>query len=265
MSAVWTFGKPNTHQWTGKGSEPGLDINSTAQFLVVRSTDDGQSWSEPENWTRKLKKLEWWLFAPAPGNGITLRDGTLVMPTQGRDQNGTPFSNVTYSRDHGRTWTVSKPARSNTTENAVVELSDGRLMLNMRDNRNRKFKGAQNGRAVGVSDDLGATWKTHASDHSALPEPVCMASLIAHDLTDGRRALIFSNPNDKHRRRRMTIQLSLDDGTSWPKANRVLLDELGGAYSSLVMIDADTIGILYESSRADLVFQKIKLVELISD
>jgi sialidase-1 len=41
----------------------------------------------------------------------------------------------------------------------------------------------------------------------------------------------------------------------------ILLDQKGGAYSSLVMVDDETLGILYESSRADLVFQTIKLSE----
>ncbi|MFK7819715.1 MAG: sialate O-acetylesterase, partial [Planctomycetaceae bacterium] len=140
VSAVWTHGKPNTHQWQGRGSEPGFSLDKTAQFMMVRSSDDGKTWTKPTNLTRDLKRESWWLFAPAPGNGITLTDGTLVMPTQGRDDNGYPFSNLMHSKDHGETWTVSPAARDNTTECSVAELSDGSLMLNMRDNRNRSDK-----------------------------------------------------------------------------------------------------------------------------
>ena len=122
--------------------------------MIVRSTDDGLTWSEPENWTKRLKDPIWHLFAPAPGNGITLKNGMLVMPTQGRDKTGLPFSNLMWSRDHGKSWTVSKQARDNTTECAVVELSDGSLMLNMRDNRNRSDKSKSNGRAVSVTKNL---------------------------------------------------------------------------------------------------------------
>ena len=57
----------------------------------------------------------------------------------------------------------------------------------------------------------------------------------------------------------MTVQMSLDDGATWNK--QILLDQDGGAYSSLVMVDHDTLGILYESSRADLIFQTIDLKE----
>ncbi len=260
VSAVWTHGRPGTHQWRGNGSEPGLKLSESSQFMMVRSTDDGRTWSKPQNWTSKLKNPKWYLFAPAPGNGITISDGTLVMPTQGRDESGLPFSNLMFSKDHGTTWQLSSPARSNTTECAVAELSDGSLMLNIRDNRNRNDKSATNGRAVSVTSDLGQTWSIHASDHSALPEPVCMASLISHTLKDGRRILLFANPNHKTKRRNMTLRMSVDDGNTWPQ--NVLLDETGGAYSSLVMVNDRTVGILYESSRADLVFQTVRLTEL---
>ena len=259
VSAVWTHGKPGTHQWVGKGSEPGHSIHKSSQFMMVRSKDDGLTWSEPENWTKRLKDPKWCLFAPAPGNGINLMDGTLVMPTQGRDPTGLPFSNFMWSKDHGKSWTLSSPARDNTTECSVAELKDGSLMLNIRDNRNRKDKSKTNGRAVSVTDDMGKTWKIHSSDHGALPEPVCMASLISHDLKDGRRVLFFSNPNSKYKREKMTVRMSLDQGKTWPKS--ILLDQKGGAYSSLAMVDDRTLGILYESSVADMVFQKIKLSE----
>lgn len=259
VSAVWTHGKPGTHQWVGKGSEPGHSIHKSSQFMMVRSKDDGLTWSEPENWTKRLKDPKWCLFAPAPGNGINLMDGTLVMPTQGRDATGFPFSNLMWSKDHGKSWTLSSPARDNTTECSVAELKDGSLMLNIRDNRNRKDKSKTNGRAVSVTDDMGKTWKVHSSDHGALPEPVCMASLISHDLKDGRRVLFFSNPNSKYKREKMTVRMSLDQGKTWPKS--ILLDQKGGAYSSLAMVDDRTLGILYESSVADMVFQKIKLSE----
>ena len=70
--AVWMNGKPGKHQWSGDGSEPGYEIGKSAQFLMVRSQDDGRTWSQPENLTRKLKQEAWWLFAPSPQQGIQL-------------------------------------------------------------------------------------------------------------------------------------------------------------------------------------------------
>ena len=261
VAALWTHGKPGTHQLNANGSAPGHDITLSTQFMIVRSSDDGLTWSEPENWTERLKDPAWYLFAPAPGNGITPRDGTLVMPTQGRDETGLPFSDLMWSDDNGETWIVSDHARSNTTECAVAELTDGSLMLNMRANRNRQDKSNSNGRAIGVTSDHGQTWSTHPTDHHALPEPVCMASLISHTLEDGRRVLFFSNPNSKTKREKMTVRISFDDGVSWPAEHQIILDREGGAYSSLTMVDDRTLGIVYESSVADLIFQKSALSE----
>lgn len=261
VSAVWTHGKPGTHQWSGNGSEPGLEITKSTQFMVVRSTDDGKTWTAPENWTARLKDPSWYLFAPAPGNGLTLTDGTLVIPTQGRNQTGQKFSNLMFSKDRGLSWTVSAPARSDTSECAVAQLSHGALMLNMRDDRNRGNNTETNGRAVSITTDLGKTWTVHPSDRRALPEPCCMASLISHVESDGQHVLFFSNPNSKTKREKMTVRVSLDDGNTWSADKLILLDEKGGAYSSLVMVNDRTLGILYESSRADLVFQTISLDE----
>lgn len=212
------------------------------------------------------KKKEWWLYAPAPGHGITLVDGTLVFPTQGRDENGIPFSNITYSKDGGKTWIASAPAYSNTTECMAVQLDNGDIMLNMRDNRNRGVK-SPNGRRVCVTSDLGKTWREHTSSYNALIEPTCMASIHKHVYSDeqGRlkSLLVFFNPNSYNAREKLTLKFSFDDGKTWPEKYWVMVDEWGGAgYSCITSIDENTLGIIYEGSGAHLVFQQIKLKEL---
>lgn len=260
------------HQWRNKASQPGFDVRQSSQFLIVKSTDDGKTWGEPVNLTRAIKKKEWWLLAPAPGAGITLKDGTLVFPTQGRDASGKGFSNITYSKDGGTTWKTSKPAtmavQVSTTECAVVQLSDGSLMLNMRSGRNKGNTGADNGRPIAVSKDMGETWQEHPTSFGALPEPTCMASLYMHHFTrDGqkRSLLVFSNPDSKRYREHITLKASADDGNTWPVENQVLLDEWQGrGYSCLSRVGDDHIGILYESSQADMVFQRIRIDALLN-
>jgi sialidase-1 len=255
------------HQWRDKGSQPGFDVKQTSQFLIVKSEDNGKTWGPPVNLTRMCKQEDWWLWAPAPGQGITLRDGTLVFPTQGRGR-GKAFSNITYSKDGGKTWKTSNGAVNiSTTENMAVELTDGSIMLNMRSNSNRTDTGSTNGRAIAVTKDLGMTWQEHPSSRGALPEPTCMASIIRHDYVvkgKKRSVLLFSNPDSKTTRHRMTIKVSYDDGKTWSATKKILLDEgKSRGYSCLTSIDHDTIGILYESSQADMVFQKVSLKELL--
>ena len=255
-----------THQWKGRGSQPGTGLKETSQFMIAKSTDDGLSWGFPDNITSKTKRPEWWLFAPAPGQGITLTDGTLVFPTQGRDENGLPFSNITYSKDHGKTWVTSNPAYQDVTECSVVQLGDGALMLNMRERSNRGRQEG-NGRAIAVTADLGKTWTEHPTSRRALIEPACQASLLRHDyIEDGeeRHVLLFANPNSKERRNNITIKVSFDDGQTWPEEYWMLLDEGRGAgYSCMTSIDEHTIGIFYEGSQADIQFQAIPLKELL--
>jgi sialidase-1 len=255
----------HAHQWRDKGSQPGYGVKQTCQFLLAKSTDDGLNWSEPQNLTH-LKNENWWLLAPAPGRGITLDDGTLVFPTQGRDEKGTTFSNILWSRDHGKSWIVSKPAFYKSTECAVAQLSDRALMLNMRDGSN-KGNGLINGRRVCTTIDLGKTWKEHPTSHRILTEPTCMASLYNHIFNykeKQKNILFFVNPNSPFYREHITLKISLDDGITWPGKYWVLLDEYRSrGYSCLTAVDNDHIGVLYESSQADLVFEKIKLSDIL--
>ena len=257
------------HQWKTKGSQPGLGVKQTCQFLITKSTDDGKTWSEPVNLTEICKDPKWWLWAPAPGHGITLKDGTILFPTQGRDENGKTFSNITYSKDHGITWKTSKVAYQNTTECMAVELLDGSILLNMRDNRNHKEKGEKNGRAITMTYDLGKTWTEHPTSHAALIESVCMASIHRHNYKDkkgeAKSILLFSNPNSKFKRHKQTIKVSFDDGSTWPEKYWLELDAgIGRGYSCLTSVDENTIGILYEGSQSQMTFQKILLSEFLN-
>jgi sialidase-1 len=256
------------HQWRAKGSQPGFDVTQSAQFLITKSTDNGKTWSQPINITQMCKHADWWLLAPAPGHGITLKDGTLVFPTEGRDAKEHSFSNITYSKDGGTTWQTSNAASNQPTgENMAVELTDGSIMLNMRSSTNAKDTTGTNGRVIAVTKNLGQDWSVHPTSRHALPEPACMGSIIRHDyVVNGkqRSVLLFSNPNSKTARQHLSIQVSYDDGKTWHADKKILLDEeKSRGYSCLTSIDNDTIGILYESSQADLVFQTIKLKELL--
>ncbi len=260
-STVWN------HQWKNKATQPGFDVKQTSQFLITKSTDDGKTWSEPINLTRMCKKEEWWLWAPAPGHGITLEDGTLVFPTQGRDTTGHSFSNITWSKDGGETWHTSNAASSGTTENMVVQLNDGSIMLNARYGGNKGDMSENNGRVINTTNNLGESWIVHPTSRKALIEPACMASIHKHEYVENgqkKSILLFSNPNSRTDRNHMTIKVSFDDGNTWPEKYWILLDEgKGRGYSCLTSINEQTIGILYEGSQADMIFQAIPLSEIL--
>ncbi|MCE4563086.1 exo-alpha-sialidase [Maribellus sp. CM-23] len=274
VAALWMSGVTEKDMlwWASK---PGMKPEETGQFILVKSTDDGLTWSEPINVTEQIKDPAWQLLLQGPGRGICLKDGTLVFPAQFKADIGeksldggqfTCHSTIVYSKDQGKTWHIGTGAKSNTTEAQVVELSDGSLMLNMRDDRNRKDKSETNGRAVAVTNDLGKTWELHPTSNSALPESNCMASIIATNLNldgESKQVLFFSNPNNKQHRTNMTIKASLDEGMTWPEACQLELNEAGGfGYSCMTMVDENTVGILYEGVK-ELYFQSIPVSDII--
>ena len=252
VAAIWSHGNRG---WNGSG--PGLTPEETGQLLLTRSDDDGRTWSAPINITAEVKHPEWCFLLQGPGRGICLGNGTLVFAAQYQDASENdriPHSTILFSRDHGGTWQLGCGVKSDTTEAQVAELEDGVLMLNMRDNRGGS-------RSVYTTSDLGRTWQEHPSSRRALVDPVCNAGLIRA----GETTLVFSNPAvPRPPRRRMTLKASSDLGLTWPEGQQLLIDEGQSAgYSSLTMIDEETIGFLFEGSRAQLTFMRIPLEALV--
>jgi len=253
--ATWVHGKGGKTAWWSAG--PGFEPAETPQLLMTRSSDDGRTWSAPVNLTRQVKQPQWLFTFQAPGRGITMADGTLVVPFQHQEPDRTPAAGIMYSRDHGVTWTVSADAKSNTTESQVAEIEPGVLLLSIRDNRGT-------GRALYVTRDMGRSWTPHAAD-GQLPDPVCMASLLhvpAAGNCLGRDILLFANPADEKERRNLTLRISFDGGVTWPGSVLVDAGDSWG-YSCLTMVDPETVGILYEGSQAHITFQAIPLRALI--
>ncbi len=258
VAALWSKG---SRGWAGSG--PGMTPDETGQLMLVKSTDDGKTWSSPINITPQIKDSRWRLLLQGPGNGITMRNGTLVFPAQFKDENNVPHSTLIYSGDHGRTWAIGTGAKSKTTEAQIVELNNGLLMLNMRDDRGGS-------RSVYTTADMGKTWQEHPTSRSALPESVCMASFIRFSSVkdgDPRDILLFSNPAVTGGRQNITIKASMDEGMTWPERYYKRIHEPGSAgYSCLTKIDNNTVGILYEGgTTALLVFEKFRIDEIVAD
>ena len=208
---------------------------------VLRSTDDGVTWSAPVDITASVKQPDWTWYATGPGVGIQTRTGRLVIPGN-HAVPGTAIhhSHVVFSDDGGRSWQIGGSADPGTNESQLVELADGRLMLNMRNHPPR----AENFRMVATSDDGGRTW-SQAKPDRALVEPPAQASLLrlTTAAADSRDRLLFSNPASA-RRERMTVRMSEDGGATWPVSR--VVHEGPAAYSSLVVLQDRSVGLLFE-------------------
>jgi sialidase-1 len=152
---------------------------------------------------------------------------------------GVHRSHLLYSDDGGRHWSIGGIADPGTNESQVVELSDGRLLLNMRNHPPKP----PNLRMTAISADGGQTLAP-ATPHPQLIEPPAQASLIAvPDRGRVPRRLVFANPASSTRER-LTVRLSDDDGATWPAAR--VLHAGPAAYSSLAALADGSIGVLFE-------------------
>lgn len=268
VSAVWVHGLANARAWGNvqPGNKP---EDGTGQIMLVNSIDDGLTWSSPINITPMVKSEDMTMLLQGPGRGITMKDGTLVFPVQYKSVNNKQRGEISfiYSKDHGMSWHrgAAVPTNGNVSEPQIAEVSPGVLMINARTSAPYRF--------VTTTADLGEHWQIHTYSEKNLIEPGCMGSLLHIDSERNilkKDILLFSNPDFKATkpamasRRNITIKASIDGGMSWPKEYQINLDEeQGWGYSCLTQIDDKTIGILYEGSTAQMVFQRIRLDDLL--
>jgi sialidase-1 len=248
---IWLLMTHNLGVDTEKAITAGT-AQGTRTVWITSSDDDGLTWRTPSEITPDVKKPDWAWYATGPGIGIQLERsklaGRLVIPCDyvrvGGGKNA-GNAHVIYSDDHGKSWHIGGEAPERAfNESQIVELSDGRVMLNM---RNYRAPGAepQRQRGVAISDDGGETFKTCFRDETLI-EPICQASILRYSWPgDAPGVLLFSNPASESDRARMTVRLSCDDGKSW-SAGRVI-HAGGSAYSCLVRLADGSVGLLYEA------------------
>lgn len=236
---------------------------------VIHSDDHGLTWSEPRLITDVAKTSNGTtvngVYTPVAGDvrsmfatsgeGIQLRygehAGRLIQQYAGavRQENGSQVIQAysVYSDDNGETWQRGEFAGSAMDENKTVELSDGRVMLNSRDNAGGGM------RKVAYSTDGGHSYGEVTRDPE-LPDPTNNASItrLHPDAPQGSadaKKLIFTNSNSTSGRVNGGVRLSCDDGQTWPGQRTIETGTFG--YSTATAIDDGRIGVLWESNYTD--------------
>lgn len=232
-------------------SQPGKDAQArnVIQAEVSTSMDNGHTWTHRVITPEITNDVSWFSRFAASGQGIQIQNGEhkgrLVQQFTIRSGSPAGFQQQAvsvYSDDHGATWKAGTPAGTGMDENKVVELSDGRLMMN-----SRPYGGA-NYRKVATSTDGGQTWSEPVSDMN-LPDAVDNAQIIrafpnAAPGTERAKVLLLSHsPNQSRTRDQGTISLSCDDGSTW--THKLFRKEHVG-YTTLAVQSDGSLGLLSE-------------------
>ena len=234
-----------------------------ARCFSMRSVDDGQTWSSPQEITPIFegfrKTCDWKVLATGPGHGIQLKNGRLVVSVWlayggVRDHHPSVAATI-FSDDHGTTWRAGDIAVPNEgqfrdpNETMLAECSDGRVLLVTRSE-------SKSSRKILTWGPDGASGWSKPEFHDSLPEPICMASVLS--IRERPGVLVFSNPQSlpidkagreipggRGKRENLSLKVSRDNGRTWT-VNRTL--EPGkSAYSDLACLPDGTLLCFYEA------------------
>ena len=259
------------------------DPNDGNHIVWVRSsTDNGQTWSDrkqvvyPDEPHETSDGLYWRQAEPGPGSGIQLqwqdregsRNGRLIIPAK-RSGSSTPDGQVTvepfvyYSDDHGKTWQVGNVTPGpDANEDEVVELIDGRVLLDARQN-------SGNFRRRHLSTDGGVTWGPDSPDDIAItPVDGSLVRYSAKRVTDDRDRILFSGPRGESglNRNNITVWTSYDEGKTF--TNPVEFNNGFAAYSVIQPLADGTIGLVVETANdaavryGEITFYRFDIAEL---
>ena len=259
LLSTWNLGRDTERMIINETSE------DTRRIYVMSSGDDGNSWSEPTEITKDVKKDNWTWYATGPVHGIQIQNGShkgrMIIPCDHIESKSKKYySHIIFSDDGGNSWEIGGiTPQDYVNECTVAEINKGKLLLNM-----RNYDRTQENRKISVSDDGGITWGNLYSDETLI-EPICQASLLRYSFSGKyKKHLMFLNPSDKKKRINMTLKLSSDYGKTWN--SKLVLHTGPSAYSDLTRLNGDGIGCLFEAGVSSpyegIVFKEVKFDDL---
>ena len=222
----------------GRGSEKARPGTDDIRNLVRFSDDHGASWSEPADITpvcRDLADPQWRCTVTGPGGGIQDRHGRLIVPCW-----KSPYGVfAVFSEDQGRSWQRGGmvPGTCGGDEDQVVELSDGRILLDFRQEVGEH-------RWLATSSDGGRTWSDPWPGQTVTPVCCAIERFTLQSAGDDRNRIIWTGPKGPERRTHLVVRISDDEAGSFPRER--LIAEGPAAYSDMALLQDGNVGVLWE-------------------
>jgi sialidase-1 len=239
-----------------------LMYSGGAGTYIVKSTDNGDTWSTPE----VLKGVPSFAKNPSVGHGIQLTPlcgqqhaGRLILPWVCGAHSLTPsnkasiyHSCLVYSDDHGSTWNLGLSAQEGSREAEVLQLNSchpGKGQTLYMSERNYQGPTPYGHRLFSWSYDSGNSTTLEGVDPELI-EPVTkewvgvVASAISFTGHNNQQYILFSDPNSPNERVKVSVKASSDLAKTWSQA--LVIDSGLSSYTDMVQIDENTIGITLE-------------------
>lgn len=248
---------------TGNNTETNvINLVGVREVWYITSTDNGTSWSTPVNITLQVHHpyqpaynpaytdtLKWGAYATAPGHALQIAQGIhagrIVVPINHSIYQKGNYATVFYTDDHGKTFHLAPDVPMQSNESTAAELPNGGVLLNSRNQISGNHFRILSYDSTG---NLNKTTQWKSTFNSYLVEPVCEGSMINYKNNNGQNVLLFSNPADPNSRIDLTVKQSFNNGQTW--TNGFVIDYGASAYSDLVILPGQRIGVLFEENSA---------------
>ncbi len=245
---------------TGNNHESEIAKGKGIREVWFKTSTDGINWSEPVNITSQVHRPkqpeldknynfpeDWRHYANTPGHAIQFTaeryEGRLYVPANHSEGEITKdgiiyFAHAFYTDNHGKTFKIAQNLNiRGSNESTAAELNSGEVLMNARDQ-----SGKSGNRFYARSKDGGQSWYDFGIDES-LVDPVCEGSLLKL-IYRKEEYVLLSHLYDSKKRKNLVIEVSKDGGKTWE--NKVNVEPGSAAYSDLVSLKKNVIGVLFE-------------------
>jgi len=231
------------------------DLTRERKAFVTSSIDNGKTWMPPKEITRQVKEKHWRWHSFGPVHGIELKigkyKGRLVAPVAISIAKGNKAycMALVYSDDKGATWQIGAVDENLedavlANETTIVELTDGRIYVNTRDQNGGSF---EKNRGETYSLDGGLTFSGAILESDKFPSPIVQSALLRWSLEseNQKNMLVFSTPSHLDKRLDLVVMTSYDESKNWNTLFKI--HDGASAYSDMVKLNAETLGVIYET------------------